>query len=330
MATYVINTFSQDKFYFRMYHNTGKKTWQKIKQETGCYGLINTAYFNMSTFAVDSSTMIAQKWLYGPDYHEYGLCIDKTGKLTVGTEKEATYDYTVGLPPCYINGKKYGAYQEYGKNGATFVGVHSNGDVSCLMASKDSGKTTAQCCAALLNLGCKDIFRFDGSWSTQGNLGPGMDLDPSQERKVVIYLLIFQKGTEIQNSESAQIISEIQKSLNSKYGFNLTVNSTWNSVWKTALIKAVQTEINRLYGGKLTVDGSWGPASKKACPNVKSVTKNNLAWLIQTALVVKGYSVDVDGSYGPGCAAVIKQFQKANGFTADGVCGSNTFTKLLG
>lgn len=327
---YVIKTFPQNQFYFRMYHNTQKKSWQKIKQETGCYGLINTAYFNMSTFAVESNTMVAQKWLYGPDYHEYGICVSKDGKLTVGTEKDAVYDYTVGVPPCYINGKKYASYREYGKNGATFLGVSANGDVTCLMASKDSGKTTAQCCTALLNAGCKDIFRFDGSWSTQGSLGPSLDLDPSQERKVALYLLIFKNETDFEIPKKSEITSEIKEHLNSMYGFGLPDNEVWDSACKKAMIKAVQTQINQLYGGKLTVDGSWGPASKKACPNVKSVTKNELAWLIQACLNLKGYTVDLDGSYGPGCAAVMKQFQKANGLSQDGVCGAATMTKLLG
>ena len=329
---YVINTFSQDKFSFRMYHNTKKKTWQKIKQETGCYGLINTAYFSLSNFDVHSHTMIAGEWLLEPKYHAYGICVDKYGKLTVATEKEAVYDYTVGLPTCYINGKKGSGYKEYGKNGATFLGVSKSGDVTCLIASKDNGMTTAQCCSALLNAGCSDIFRFDGSWSSQGSLGPGLDVDPSQERKAAVYLLIYKKGTEPDDdsfSQTTSIIKTIQSELNVVYKSGLVVDGSWGPASKKAMIKAVQTEINKLYSGKLVIDGSWGPASQKACPDIKSVTKNNLAWLIQACLVVKGYDVELDSSYGPSCANVIKQFQKKSGLSADGICGPNTFTKLL-
>lgn len=326
MAKYIMQTFPQDQFSFRMYHNPQKKTWQKIQQETGCYGLINTAYFNMTTFAVDSATMVAQKWLFQSQYHEYGICVDRNGKLTIGTEKDAVYDYTVGLPPCYIGGKKYASYQEYGRNGATFLGLTPAGDVTCLIASKDSGMTTAQCCSKLLSAGCSDIFRLDGSWSSQGSLGPGLTLDPSQERKVAVYLLIFQRSSAIADNP----IKSIQAELNQRYNFGLSTDGIWGTNSKKAMIKAVQTEINRLYGGKLTVDGSWGPASQRACPSIRSVTKNNLAWLIQACLVVQGYNADLDGSYGPGCATLIKQFQKANGLSQTGVCNAATMTKLLG
>lgn len=218
MAKYVIETFPQDEYTFRMYHNTGKKTWQKIQEETGCYAIINTAYFSMSSFAVDSNTMIAGKWLFGPTYHEYGLCVDLAGRLTVGTEKEAVYDYTVGLPPCYISGKQYST-TEHGRNGASFVGVARNGDVTCLIADKSNGMTTAQCCRELLDAGCVDIFRFDGSWSSQGTLGPDKDLDPAVERKVAVYLLIFKKGTTAEKKETLSNGIEIKTNLANKKNY---------------------------------------------------------------------------------------------------------------
>lgn len=334
MASYIIKTFPQTKYSFRLYHNTKKKTWQQIKKETGCYGIVNTAYFSLTTYKVESYTIIAGKTLFKSPYHEYGLCIDKNGKLTVGTEREATYDYTVGLPPCYINGAKYASYQEYGKNGATFIGLSRSGDVTCLMSGKDYGMTTAQCCSVLLKAGCSDIFRFDGSWSTQGSLGPGLDLDPSKERKVAVYLLIYDKSSPTTSdtkptTDNNSITKSIQSALNSKYSAGLTVDGSFGPASKKAMIKAVQTEINRLYNGKLTIDGSFGPASKRACPKVRKITKNNLVWLIQACLAIKGYDIEIDGSYGGGTETIIKQFQTKNGLSATGICDVNTFVKLL-
>ena len=195
MANYVIETFPQDKFSFRMYHNTGKKTWQEIQRETGCYGLINTAYFQLKTFEVDSMTMIGGKWIKDGEWQDYGLCVDKDGYLTVDTVANAVCDYTIGLPNCYINGQKYPTYTNHAKNGVSFVGTTANNDVVCLMSGKDNGMTTAEVCKVMLEAGCVNILRYDGSWSTQGTLGPGMDVDPSQERKAAVYLLIFKKGT---------------------------------------------------------------------------------------------------------------------------------------
>lgn len=49
---------------------------------------------------------------------------------------------------------------------------------------------------------------------------------------------------------------------------------------------------------------------------------------IQQKLKTLGYSISVDGSYGKGTAAVVKSFQKANGLTADGVCGKATWKAI--
>lgn len=124
-------------------------------------------------------------------------------------------------------------------------------------------------------------------------------------------------------------IADIQKILNNNYNFGLDIDGSFGPSSKKAMIKAVQTEINKTYKKRLVVDGSWGPLSKEACPDIKSVTKNGLAMLIQCCLVIKGYDVDIDSSYGPATASAVKDFQKKNGLKVDGVAGMNTITKLL-
>lgn len=193
MGKYVIKKFPQNRFYFRMYHNTGKKTWQEIKKETGCYGLINTAYFQLLNYKVDSMTMISGKWVKTGPWNDYGICVDKDGYLTVDTSNNAVYDYTLGLPTCYIGGKKYATYKDQAKNGVSFVGTAAENEVVCLISSKDDGMTTEEACKVLLDAGCENILRYDGSWSAQGTLGPGLDVDPSKERKAAVYLLIYEK-----------------------------------------------------------------------------------------------------------------------------------------
>jgi peptidoglycan DL-endopeptidase CwlO len=49
---------------------------------------------------------------------------------------------------------------------------------------------------------------------------------------------------------------------------------------------------------------------------------------IQTALVNHGYKVAVDGQFGPQTAQAVKDFQKQNGLTQDGVVGPLTWAKL--
>lgn len=50
---------------------------------------------------------------------------------------------------------------------------------------------------------------------------------------------------------------------------------------------------------------------------------------IQKALKNAGYyQGNLDGKIGPGTEAAIRQFQRDNGLTADGICGRNTWDKL--
>lgn len=124
-------------------------------------------------------------------------------------------------------------------------------------------------------------------------------------------------------------VANVQEILNKSYASNLEVDGSWGPASKKAMIKAVQTEINKVYKKNLIVDGSWGPLSKESCPDIKSVTKNGLVMLIQCCLIIKGYKINVDSSYGPATTKIIKDFQKKNELKVDGIAGMNTITKLL-
>jgi peptidoglycan hydrolase-like protein with peptidoglycan-binding domain len=50
---------------------------------------------------------------------------------------------------------------------------------------------------------------------------------------------------------------------------------------------------------------------------------------LQRALKSAGYTVGkIDGSYGPSTESAVKQFQQAQGLTADGIAGSKTLAAL--
>lgn len=51
---------------------------------------------------------------------------------------------------------------------------------------------------------------------------------------------------------------------------------------------------------------------------------------LQSTLNTKGYSLDVDGSYGPKTQAAVKDYQSKNNLAVDGVVGNQTWTSLLG
>ena len=190
MSKYKLARFPQDRFRFQVYDNAPRLSWQKIKVQTGCYALINLAYFSLATFAPEDTLMVDGKWLYKAGWAYNGLLVDKDGRLTVGPDSAATWGYANGEPVYRLGGDDQRAAY-YPANGSTFVGVEADGSVNLLLAPKDTPITSHQGIAALSH--CRHILRYDGSWSSQGSLGPGLDVDPSQERIVRSYLLVFER-----------------------------------------------------------------------------------------------------------------------------------------
>lgn len=191
--SYKIAEYPKDKYKFRLYDNTRRLTWQQIQKETGCTAIINLSYFDLITYQHRAALMIAGKWVHEVNWHEYGICIDQSGTLTLGTEKEAVYDYAIGCPPVVIHGVDKGK-GEGGRNGWTYTGVKHDGTVVALLCSKDTPEYTATLEAAMRARGCVHILRWDGSWSSQGTLGPGLEVTPSQRRICRSWLLIFKKS----------------------------------------------------------------------------------------------------------------------------------------
>lgn len=71
-----------------------------------------------------------------------------------------------------------------------------------------------------------------------------------------------------------------------------------------------------------TLDGG------KTNTTIKMGSKGSDVKNLQQALNAKGYSLTVDGEFGPSTQAAVKNFQRANGLTDDGVVGPKTWEKL--
>ena len=65
-------------------------------------------------------------------------------------------------------------------------------------------------------------------------------------------------------------------------------------------------------------------------PFAQSGTKGPLAAAIQAALCDAGYSLEIDGEFGPLTETALREYQKKNGLEVDGVAGPATYAKLLG
>ena len=143
----------------------------------------------------------------------------------------------------------------------------------------------------------------------------------------------FESSNEIipQPQENVQKgnVARIQSTLNEKYGLNISVDNIYGNETKKALVKGLQTELNKQFGSKLAVDGIFGTNTYNACINVRRGAEGNITWLIQSMLICKLFNINADGIFGPATEIAVKEFQKRNGLSVDGIVGKNTFNKLF-
>ncbi|GER90006.1 hypothetical protein KDW_41680 [Dictyobacter vulcani] len=130
-----------------------------------------------------------------------------------------------------------------------------------------------------------------------------------------------------------------------------------------AAVKALQRQLNA-HGASLAVDGNFGPSTAAAVksiqsshglgadgiagqqtwnaamvgvkgaqayswPDVGAGASGENVFSIQLMLQAHGYSLSVDGSFGSQTTSTVKTFQSANGLSADGVVGAQTWPVLI-
>jgi peptidoglycan hydrolase-like protein with peptidoglycan-binding domain len=134
-------------------------------------------------------------------------------------------------------------------------------------------------------------------------------------------------------------VTELQDLLNVN-GAGLTVDGDFGP-GTLAAVKRFQS------GNGLTADGIVGPATKAAlgqsvAPSTVSLTSSSCptditegeidgcVTALQELLNSYGASIAVDGDFGPGTLAAVKNFQSANGLAADGIVGPATKAALEG
>lgn len=109
------------------------------------------------------------------------------------------------------------------------------------------------------------------------------------------------------------------------------------------VVRQLQRDLNLCGYGPLTEDGDYGPATEQAVyelqeyngleedglyGNDSDIALMNEIAEIQTLLNKKGYKIDVDGVTGGQTLTAVKEFQFANGLTADGMVGKQTMAAL--
>ena len=124
-------------------------------------------------------------------------------------------------------------------------------------------------------------------------------------------------------------VAEIQATLNDRYELNIAVDNIYGNETRKALVKGLQTELNKQYRRGLAVDGIFGTNTYNACINVRKGAEGNITYLIQAMLVCHSFDIDADGIFGNATENAVREFQKRNGLSQDGIVGKDTFNKLF-
>ena len=126
-------------------------------------------------------------------------------------------------------------------------------------------------------------------------------------------------------------VNEVQRWLNSYYGFDIYIDGIYGSQTRAALTMAMQTELNEQFGAGLDVDGICGPATRAAIQNISNGARGNYTKTLQGFLICNGYDTNgFDGIFGSGTENAVVQYQNDNGLVADGIAGPATFSSLCG
>ena len=216
---------------------------------------------------------------------------------------------------------KVGAHA-YGSNynsiGICFEGNFMEEDMP--EAQKQSGKELVAYLKDKYNIKVVQAHRDVCATSCPGDKFPFEEIANSEKKEEII----SKPQEEVKGK-----VAEIQKILNERYGLNIGVDNIYGNETKRALVKGLQTELNKQYGRRLSVDGIFGTNTYNACINVREGAKGNITWLIQAMLVCHSFDISVDGIFGNATKNAIKELQKRNGLSVDGICGKNTFNKLF-
>ena len=216
---------------------------------------------------------------------------------------------------------KVGAHaysSNYNSIGICFEGNFMEEDMP--EAQKQSGKELVAYLKDKYNIKVVQAHRDVCATSCPGDKFPFEEIANSEKKEEII----SKPQEEVKGK-----VAEVQKILNERYGLNIGVDNIYGNETKRALVKGLQTELNKQYGRRLSVDGIFGTNTYNACINVREGAKGNITWLIQAMLVCHSFDISVDGIFGNATKNAIKELQKRNGLSVDGICGKNTFNKLF-
>ena len=217
--------------------------------------------------------------------------------------------------------EKVGAHA-YGSNynslGVCFEGNYMEEDMP--EAQKEAGKELVAYLKNKYNITTVQAHRDVCATSCPGDKFPFDEIAKSETSKII---------PQPQENIPKGNVAEIQATLNDRYGLNIAVDNIYGNETRKALVKVLQTELNKQYHRDLAVDGIFGANTYNACINVRRGAEGNITWLIQSMLICKLFNINADGIFGNATENAVREFQKRNGLSVDGIVGKNTFNKLF-
>nr|WP_281271936.1 peptidoglycan-binding protein [Oceanobacillus bengalensis] len=157
------------------------------------------------------------------------------------------------------------------------------------------------------------------------------EVSPAPEEEVQAEEIVWY----LSRGNTGQDVRELQQKLNA-LGYSLAVDGSFGPATERAV-----RDFQRDQG--LAVDGSYGPATQRALQNAKpkssssgSGSTGGTVWYLsrgdtgqevrelQQKLNALGYSLAVDGSFGPATERAVRAFQRDQGLAVDGSYGPAT------
>ncbi|MFE2584654.1 peptidoglycan-binding protein, partial [Streptomyces sp. NPDC059378] len=143
----------------------------------------------------------------------------------------------------------------------------------------------------------------------------------------------------IQKGQVSGCVTELQNLLNA-HGAGLTVDGEFGPAtlyavreYQAATAIAVDGLVGPQTKAKLYATGGSAPAPinllSSSCPaNIVQGNKSGCVTELQRLLRHYGYSIDVDGDFGPATESAVRSFQSSHGLSVDGQVGPNTKAEL--
>ncbi|GAF66933.1 N-acetylmuramoyl-L-alanine amidase [Bacillus sp. TS-2] len=114
------------------------------------------------------------------------------------------------------------------------------------------------------------------------------------------------------------------------YGYRISIDGIAGPETRRALIRVLQAELNRQFKAGLVVDGVYGPKTRAALVTVRHGASGNITRILQAFLYINGLNPGpFDGIFGSGTDKAVRDYQRANRLSMDGVTGRETWTALL-